>query len=69
MDFLDYKKKRNLALVTVALAGLYLVNLFNINQMLSPLMEYQIVGEIKIATLVGLATIAIAYSIYQRKLG
>ena len=69
MAFFDYNKKRNLALGTIFLAGLYLINLFNINQMLTPLMEYNIVGEIQISTIIGIATIAVAYLIYKRLLG
>lgn len=69
MELLDWQKQRTLAIVTIAIAGLSSINLFGISQMLQPLMDYIIVGDIKVGTVIGIATVIIAYMIYKKRIG
>jgi len=69
MTLLDYNKQRTVAVITIILAGLYNIKVFGIRNLLSGLMEYQIAGEINVASVIGIITIILAVLIYKRQLG
>lgn len=69
MVFLDYHKKRALAFLTIALAGLAHINVFGgiIQNALAPLTEYVIIGELKIITVIGIVTVILSYLLWKRR--
>lgn len=69
MVWLDYQKKRALAFITIAIAGLAHINLFGglIQKTIAPITDYVIMGEVKVITVIGIVTVILAYLLYKRK--
>ena len=67
MSFLNWERKRAIAFFTIAIAGLAHINLFKINELISPLIDYTIVGEIKVITIIGIVTVILSWMLWKRR--
>lgn len=69
MTWLTWDRKRMLITATIILAGLAHINLFGISNMIKPITDYVVLGEIKVITIIGIVTAILGWMFYNKRIG